>query len=167
MLRLTHTRFSLFLILSLTMLLACQRDTEGLGRMTVEAFGNSYGDRSDATFEFLREENLEVINVQVVDPDKITFALNFIGVGDGSLGVGVYEGDTANQVAPLTCSALMVYDEIYSYQSIRGTATIFSFDTIRNEFSGDFQMEMFNLDDPSQLVTVSGRIQEVTLLSFE
>ncbi|MEM9987253.1 MAG: hypothetical protein AAF804_19340 [Bacteroidota bacterium] len=167
MLRKTHTPFSLLLILSLILLTACQRDTVGLGRMTVEVFGKSYGDRSDATFEFLREENLEVINVQVVDPDKITFALNFIGVGEGSLGVGVYDGDTTNQITPLTCSALMVYDEIHSYQSISGTATIFSFDTIRNEFSGDFQMEMFNLDNPSELVTVSGRIQEVTLLSFE
>ena len=162
-------RFSIqywFLLLTLVLMVGCKRDTIGLGRMSVEVFGETHRDLSDAHFEYLKQEGIEVINVQVVNPEKITFALNFIGQGENSIGVGVYEGDTTGIPGALTCSAVMVYDELNSYQSFDGTATIFEFDDIRSEFSGDFQMEMFNLANPSEHITVSGRITDVTLLSF-
>ncbi len=161
-----HTRYLIF-FLALFVFAGCKRDTIGLGRMTVEAFGETHRDLSDAHFEYMHEEDLEVINIQVVNPEKITFALNFIGQGEGSIGEGVYKGDTTGLPVPLTCSAVMVYDEVNSYQSYDGTATIFNFDTIRSEFSGDFQMEMYNLANPSEHVTVSGRFTDVILLSFE
>lgn len=162
-----QTAFRYVLLLGMVLIAGCTPDTVGLGRMTVDAFGNTYRDISDAHFEYLREENLEVINVQVVEPEKITFALNFIGQGKGSIGVGTYSSDTTGIAGQRACEAVMVYDQLNSYQSFAGTATITEFDTIRSEFSGDFEIEMYNLDDPSQHITVSGRIRDVILLSFE
>jgi hypothetical protein len=163
-----HSFAHLLLLMSVSALVlyACKGDdTVGLGRMSVEAFGQNFRDQSDALREYDPDANVDAMNVQVVEPDQMTFALNFIGQGPGSLGVGVYPADSTGTA--LRCEAVMVYEKLQSYRSVGGQATIFSWDTVRNEFSGDFTLDLVGIYDPSQQVTVSGRLEEITVLSFE